>query len=121
MSIISDSELLTWLSTTDAKVTFIGKPVIGLTKDKRDSADIQVIYCSSRIGNTCGGACTVYDGAGETCLSAPGTECLRTTGNVEACSNAGCLAPCIEFIDCEEFLDDGFCSTPNTTSINVFT
>ena len=56
--------MLTWLSTTSAKLTFIGEPIKAL--DTRVGGNVMVVYCSNRSQNVCGGPCTVYNG-GATC------------------------------------------------------
>ena len=111
--------MLTWLSTTDAKLTFIGEPVSARSaKDKRAAEDTMVIYCNKRAGSVCGGSCTVYNG-GSKCLSASGTECLYATSNVAFCDGKDCTGSCHNFNKCGHPLDDNFCFTPGTASINV--
>ncbi|CAA7263905.1 unnamed protein product [Cyclocybe aegerita] len=77
-----------------------------------------VTYCSQRVFNVCGGACTVYNG-GATCLNAPNTNCLAATNNVGFCDRAGCGGSCNQLSTCGTRLDGGFCYTPGTRSILV--
>ncbi|EJD40297.1 hypothetical protein AURDEDRAFT_34320, partial [Auricularia subglabra TFB-10046 SS5] len=114
--ILSDSQLLTWLSTTESELTYIGAPVSRRQAGVGD--DVTVVYCSTRTQDVCGGPCTVYNG-GATCLSAPGTNCLRGTANIGFCSSANCQPPCNQFSSCGVRLNDGFCWTPGTVSIIV--
>ncbi|KAG6848741.1 hypothetical protein H0H93_014454 [Arthromyces matolae] len=117
------SQFNEWLSTTDADVTFIGEPISkagGVTPDSQYALDTIVTYCSKRSGNICGGACTVYNG-GAACLSAPKTNCLSATNNVAFCDHGNCGGSCNNFATCGTRLDNGFCWTPGTNSINVGT
>ena len=106
------SDILTWLSTTDAKVTFVNGPTADV------GGNVMVVYCSTRDGNTCGGNCTVYNG-GATCLNAPNTNCLMATANVAFCSGKSCASPCNGFNSCGTRLSNNFCYTPGTNSIAV--
>ncbi|EJD40301.1 hypothetical protein AURDEDRAFT_35236, partial [Auricularia subglabra TFB-10046 SS5] len=81
--IMSESQLLTWLSTTNAEVTYIGAPVLS---SRQLGGNVTVVYCSTRTQGVCGGPCTVRT-VGAVCLPAPGTNCLRATANVGFCSN----------------------------------
>ena len=105
-----------WIATTDAELTFIGKPINPLAP--RSAQDTTVTYCSTKNGNFCGGPCTVYTG-GATCLNAPNTNCLSATNNVAFCNSPGCGGTCNQFSTCGNRLDNGFCSTPGTQSILV--
>ncbi|EJD50741.1 hypothetical protein AURDEDRAFT_57649, partial [Auricularia subglabra TFB-10046 SS5] len=115
--IMTESEMLTWLSTTSAKLTFIGDP-IPKGVSKRVGGNVMVVYCSKRTQNVCGGPCTVYNG-GATCLGAPDTNCLSATANVGFCSGSGCGGGCNQFASCGTRLDNNFCFTPGTKSIIV--
>ncbi|TFK84436.1 hypothetical protein K466DRAFT_602012, partial [Polyporus arcularius HHB13444] len=66
-SVISTDEFLKWLDTTDAEITYIGKPINGSVP--RAAQNVMVTYCSSRTQNVCGGTCTVYNGPAA-CLAA---------------------------------------------------
>ncbi|KAI0755823.1 hypothetical protein C8Q74DRAFT_1320149 [Fomes fomentarius] len=109
-------EILHWIATTDAELTFIGNPINPLTP--RAAQNTMVTYCSSRTQNVCGGSCTVYNG-GATCLAAPGTKCLAATNNVGFCDRGGCGGSCNQLSTCGTRLDNGFCFTPGTASIIV--
>ncbi|KAJ3777803.1 hypothetical protein FB446DRAFT_777540 [Lentinula raphanica] len=111
--IASKEKILEWISTTSANLTFIGDPIT-----KRDTENTMVVYCSTRTDNVCGGGCTVYNG-GARCLDAPNTNCLTATNNVGFCSSPGCGGACNQFSTCGVRLDDNFCYTPGTESINV--
>ncbi|KAJ3826850.1 hypothetical protein F5878DRAFT_640428 [Lentinula raphanica] len=111
--ITSKEKILEWIATTSANLTFIGDAIT-----KRDTEDTMVVYCNTRTVNVCGGACTVYNG-GATCLSAPNTNCLSATNNVGFCDHSGCGGSCNQLSTCGVHLDDGFCYTPGTKSINV--
>ncbi|KAJ8088374.1 hypothetical protein PM082_022447 [Marasmius tenuissimus] len=108
-------EIYDWIKSTDANLTFIGDP-IDLTK--RAPLNTMVVFCDTRTQRVCGGTCTVYNG-NHRCLDAPGTNCLRATTNVGFCDRRGCTGNCNQFSACGTRLDDGFCSTPGTRSINV--
>ncbi|KAJ3728060.1 hypothetical protein DFJ43DRAFT_1085656 [Lentinula guzmanii] len=111
--IATKETILEWISTTDANLTFIGDPIT-----KRNIESTMVVYCSVRTVDVCGGACTVYNG-GATCLNAPDTNCLSATNNVGFCDHSGCGGSCNQLSTCGVRLDDGFCYTPGTNSINV--
>ena len=108
--------MMHWIANTDAELTFIGKPLNPLAP--RSAQDTTVTYCSTRIFNVCGGACTVYTG-GATCLNAPNTNCLAATNNVGFCDRAGCGHSCNQLSTCGTRLDNNFCFTPGTASIAV--
>ncbi|EJD50736.1 hypothetical protein AURDEDRAFT_111931 [Auricularia subglabra TFB-10046 SS5] len=114
--IVTESALLTWLSTTDAEITYIGEPIKGL--DKRVGGNVMVVYCSKRSQNVCGGPCTVYNG-GATCLDAPNTNCLSASANVAFCDRSNCGGDCNQLSSCGTRLDNNFCYTPGTKSIVV--
>ena len=113
---MSHEQMMHWLATTDAKLTFVGAPINPLAS--RSEQITTVTYCSTRSGNVCGGACTVYTG-GSTCLNAPDTNCLAATNNVAFCDRAGCGHSCHDLATCGTPLDNGFCYTPGTQSIAV--
>ena len=107
------SDLLTWLSTTDANITYTSGPV------SRDvGGNVMVVYCTKRTQSVCGGECTVYNG-GAKCINAPGTSCLMATANVGFCDRGNCGGSCNQLSTCGTHLDDNFCFTPGTASINV--
>jgi hypothetical protein len=110
-----------WLATTDADVTFHGKP-LGDLEDftKRNALNTIVTYCDNKIDDLCGGACHVYNG-GATCIDAPGTNCLSATNNVGFCDSGGCGGSCNQFSSCGTKLQNNFCFTPGTESILVGT
>ena len=110
---MSASDLLTWLSTTDAKVTYTGGPV------SRDvGGSVMVVYCTTRTVDVCGGECTVYNG-GPKCIDAAGTSCLMATADVGFCDHDSCGGSCNQLSTCGTQLDNNFCFTPGTSSINV--
>ncbi|KAL1759158.1 hypothetical protein FB107DRAFT_205464 [Schizophyllum commune] len=90
-SLLTEEEMLHWLQTTDAELTFIGEPIPGVNApedhalDRRAALNTVVTYCNKRVNDVCGGACTVYNGQAR-CLSAPGTNCLAATNNVGFCA-----------------------------------
>ncbi|KAJ3554560.1 hypothetical protein NM688_g3042 [Phlebia brevispora] len=114
--LLSFEEMKQWITTTDAKLTFIGTPINALSTEAADS--ITVTYCNTRAGDVCGGTCSVYTG-GSVCLDARGTECLKATGDVAFCDHSGCSGSCHQYSDCGHFIGDDFCSTPGTVSILV--
>ncbi|PIL23595.1 hypothetical protein GSI_14908 [Ganoderma sinense ZZ0214-1] len=116
--LVSHEQMMHWIATTDAELTFIGTPLNPLAP--RSAQDTTVTYCSNRVDNVCGGPCTVYTG-GATCLNAPNTNCLAATNNVGFCDRAGCGHSCNQLSTCGTRLDNGFCYTPGTRSILVST
>ncbi|KAF8546821.1 hypothetical protein OG21DRAFT_1517856 [Imleria badia] len=114
-SISSDEEMAYWIAHTDAQLTFIGDSINPLSSR---SDKTTVTYCNKRIGDVCGGRCTVYTG-GATCLNAPDTNCLAATKNVWFCSRSGCGGACNELSTCGVHLGNGYCYTPDTNSIAV--
>ncbi|EJF67486.1 hypothetical protein BD309DRAFT_966824 [Dichomitus squalens] len=114
--LVSHEQMMYWIANTDAELTFVGKPINPLTP--RSAQDTTVTYCSDRIDDVCGGACTVYTG-GATCLDAPDTNCLAATNNVGFCDRSGCGHSCNQLSTCGTRLDNGFCYTPGTASILV--
>ena len=108
--------MFTWLSTTDANITYVGEPIAPRGLSKR--ANVMVTYCTSRTQDVCGGTCHVYNG-GPTCIEAPGTSCLMATANVGFCDHGGCSGSCNQFSSCGTRLDNNFCSTPGTSSVIV--
>ncbi|RPD58882.1 hypothetical protein L226DRAFT_575337 [Lentinus tigrinus ALCF2SS1-7] len=115
-SVVSTDEFLKWLDTTDADITYIGKPINGSVP--RAAQDVMVTYCNKRTQNVCGGTCTVYNGPAA-CLAAGGTACLSATANVGFCDRGGCGGSCNQLSTCGTHLDNGFCFTPGTASIIV--
>ncbi|KAF8816741.1 hypothetical protein BYT27DRAFT_7127306 [Phlegmacium glaucopus] len=112
-NVVTVEQFKDWLAHTDAKLTFIGKPI-----SKRNALDTMVTYCNRRTDGVCGGDCTVYNG-GPKCLNAPDTQCLSATGNVGFCDRGGCGGSCNQFSTCGTRLDNNFCWTPGTASILV--
>ncbi|KXN93161.1 hypothetical protein AN958_00085, partial [Leucoagaricus sp. SymC.cos] len=118
-NVMSHEDMTNWLKTTDANLTYVGEP-IGNSLSPRSAQKTTVVFCNERVGNDCGGNCTVFTG-GATCLSAPGTNCLAATSNIGFCDNGGCSYGCNQLSDCATPLNNGeFCSTPRTESILVF-
>ncbi|EIW58828.1 uncharacterized protein TRAVEDRAFT_47971 [Trametes versicolor FP-101664 SS1] len=115
-SIVSDAEMANFLATTDAELTFIGEPFNPLAK--RAAQDTTVTFCTKRVGNICGGTCTVYNG-GATCLDAAGTVCMSATKDVGFCDETGCDGNCNAMSECGTQMGNGFCFVPNTQSILV--
>ncbi|KIJ40975.1 hypothetical protein M422DRAFT_173082, partial [Sphaerobolus stellatus SS14] len=114
--LITPEQFKNWLATTDATITYIGAPINDLTT--RDALNTIVTYCNRRTNNVCGGDCTVYNGSAR-CLNAPDTQCLSATNNVGFCDRGGCSGSCNQFSSCGTRLDNNFCYTPGTRSINV--
>ncbi|KAL1747379.1 hypothetical protein HDZ31DRAFT_80496 [Schizophyllum fasciatum] len=123
-TLLTESEMVQWLKTTDAELTFIGEPIPGVNAPeepdlaRRAPLNTIVTYCNTRVNNVCGGACTVYNGLAK-CLYAPGTNCLHATHNVGFCSGSGCGGGCNQLSTCGTRLDAGYCWTPGTNSIVV--
>ncbi|KAF8900248.1 hypothetical protein CPB84DRAFT_1650535, partial [Gymnopilus junonius] len=110
-------QLQDWLSKTDANITYVGKPIGDIsTLSKCQGGTTMVVYCSSQAANVCGGSCTMFNG-GATCIHAPGTNCLFASSNVGFCDGDDCDGSCNQFSSCGTPLDNGFCSTPGTSSI----
>lgn len=105
-----------FLATTDAELTFIGEPINPLAK--RAAQTTTVTFCTKRVGNICGGTCTVYTG-GATCLDAASTVCMSATKDVGFCDLTGCNGNCNAMSTCGTPMGSGFCFTPNTQSILV--
>ncbi|KAF8905896.1 hypothetical protein CPB85DRAFT_903258 [Mucidula mucida] len=113
--VITEAEFDYWLATTDAELTFIGDTA--KSHNPLAAHDTRATYCSKRTVNVCGESCTVYQG-GVACLNAPNTNCLAATNNVGFCDRSGCGDSC-QLSTCAFRLDDVFCYTPGTRSINV--
>lgn len=113
--LLTEHQFKRWLATTDADLTFHGKPILDL--DKRDG-NTMVTYCNNRIDNICGGTCQVYNG-GPTCIDAPGTKCIAATNDVGFCDRKGCGHSCHQISTCGTSLENNFCYTPGTQSILV--
>ncbi|TCD68005.1 hypothetical protein EIP91_011674 [Steccherinum ochraceum] len=121
-------DLLRWIATTSSELTFIGDPIEGPSpypkRADADALDVLLIYCSVYSGTSCQGPCTVYRG-GAGCIETPSTNCLKASANVSFCFLGGCqtgdpnVAQCHVLSSCGTKADDGFCFTPNTTSVNV--
>ena len=110
-----------WLANTDSEVIFHGKPLSDLSDlHKRNPLNTIVTYCTNRIEYLCGGQCHVYNG-GATCIDAPYTNCLSATNNVEFCDSGSCSGSCNQLSNCGTHLDNNFCYTPETQSIQVGT
>ncbi|KAH9928850.1 uncharacterized protein B0H18DRAFT_953771 [Fomitopsis serialis] len=120
--VTTEAEMIQWLKSTDANLTFIGEPIPGVNAPEglvsRSAQNTMVTYCSRRVDNVCGGSCTVYNG-GATCLSAPNTQCLAATNNVGFYDRGGCGGSCHQLSTCGTELDNGYCYTPGTASILV--
>ncbi|KAH9926251.1 uncharacterized protein BXZ73DRAFT_78757 [Epithele typhae] len=109
---VTDSEFLTWLATTDANITYVGPAT------SKRAKSVTVTYCTKRSGNVCGGSCQVYSGP-DTCLDASGTSCLMASADVSFCDHGGCSGSCNQLSSCGTKLSGGFCDTPGTNSIIV--
>ena len=92
MTLMTQDEMVNWLKTTDATLTFVGNPIPGINAPEglvsREALDTTVTYCNRRINGVCGGDCTVYTGSAK-CLKAKGTVCLAATNNVGFCDRTG--------------------------------
>ena len=120
-NLVTIEQFRRWLATTDADVTFHGKPLGDLSDiSKRNALDTMVTYCNKRIDDLCGGTCHVYNG-GATCIAASGTACLSATNNVGFCDRGSCGGSCNQFSSCGTRLQNNFCATPGTASILVGT
>ncbi|KAL0564851.1 hypothetical protein V5O48_017187 [Marasmius crinis-equi] len=111
-SVVSKQDMLDWIATTEANVTFIGNPIA------KRADGTTVVYCTKRTNNVCGGDCTVFTGSAK-CLDTDGTNCISATTNVGFCDKGGCGGSCNQFSSCGTKLDNNFCATPGTKSINV--
>ncbi|PIL23597.1 hypothetical protein GSI_14910 [Ganoderma sinense ZZ0214-1] len=114
--LVSYDEMLHWLATTDAELTYVGAPINPLVP--RAAQNTIVTYCNKRANNVCGGSCSVYNG-GAACIAASGTNCLAATHNVAFCDRGSCGGTCNQLDSCGTRLDNGFCYTPGTNSILV--
>ncbi|KAM5545147.1 hypothetical protein V8D89_001258 [Ganoderma adspersum] len=114
--LVTHEQMMHWIATTDAKLTFVGKLFNLLVL--RSAQDTTVTYCSKCIDSVCVGPCTVYSG-GAMCLNAPGMSCLAAMNNVGFCNHSGCRGSCNQLSTCRTHLDNGFCYTPGTVSILV--
>ena len=92
VELMSRDDMINWLRTTDADLTFVGEPIPGVNAPEglssRDAQTTMVTYCTKRNDNVCGGSCSVYNG-GPTCIDASGTSCLKATSNVGFCDRSG--------------------------------
>ncbi|KAI0644259.1 hypothetical protein C8Q79DRAFT_137735 [Trametes meyenii] len=114
--------LETWLRTTNAKLTFINPPPSVLDHNHsatpRSALNTIIVYCSKRVGDVCGGECTVYNGSA-TCLFTPHTQCILASKDIGFCDRKDCDGNCRTFSGCGTFLRDGFCLALGTKSIVV--
>ncbi|TFK64313.1 hypothetical protein BDN72DRAFT_274566 [Pluteus cervinus] len=125
LSIISSTaKIIEWISHTNASLNFIGD-LLDLRRDtianplwRRQAQNVQVVYCDTQIGDSCGGTCTVYNGP-NICLEASHTSCLMASADVGFCDRDGCGGSCHDLSTCGTALGNGFCSTPGTASISV--
>ncbi|KAH9926257.1 uncharacterized protein BXZ73DRAFT_78763 [Epithele typhae] len=125
---VSDSDILTWLATTDAEVIHVGADGESLQSPPpppradalaRRQGSVRVVWCDRRSGAVCGGTCRIYTGSA-TCLNVRGqAACLMASANVAFCDNTSCGGSCNTFARCGTKLDNNFCYTPGTDSINV--
>ncbi|KIK51007.1 hypothetical protein GYMLUDRAFT_50858 [Collybiopsis luxurians FD-317 M1] len=113
-----NAELDHWFATTDANITFIGKPPVPRTLLQRQATQTTVVTCDTRSSTVCSGTCQTLT-TSDTCLSVPGTECMMASEDVAFCDKSGCGSSCNSFADCGTKLDGGFCATPGTNSILV--
>ncbi|KAJ7819228.1 hypothetical protein B0H13DRAFT_2378495 [Mycena leptocephala] len=115
--LVTGDQLMDWLATTDANLTFVGPPAGTRDLGTRQTTTM-VTYCTKRIDDICGGTCQVYNG-GTQCIHAPGTSCIAATSNVGFCDKGGCGGSCNELSSCGTPMANGFCDTPGTASILV--
>ncbi len=113
---MSYEQMMHWIATTDAELTFVGPPINPLAP--RSAQNTVVTYCTNRVGSICGGTCRVHT-SGATCFDAAGTNCMAATNNVGFCSGASCTGDCEQLYPCDVSMDDGFCYTPGVRSILV--
>ncbi|EJF57435.1 hypothetical protein BD309DRAFT_431833 [Dichomitus squalens] len=112
--VVSHEQMMHWIATTDAELTFAGTAINPLTPLAEPSTT--VTYCVNRVDDVCGGPCTVYTGAA-VCLSTPNVVCLSATNNIGFCTGSDCQGTCGEWFACNTSLNFGFCATPGTASI----
>ncbi|KZV63199.1 hypothetical protein PENSPDRAFT_616917 [Peniophora sp. CONT] len=112
----SHLELMDFIMNTNATLTFTGAKPGSLAA--RAGGNVNVVYCTSRSGDVCGGSCTVYTGPA-TCISSPGTRCMKADFDVSFCDHGGCSGSCNQYNSCGTKLGNGFCDTPGTQSITV--
>ncbi|KAI0644273.1 hypothetical protein C8Q79DRAFT_138064 [Trametes meyenii] len=118
---MSEAQFTHWLSVTDATLTFVGGDFNDSIPLSRRAAQITTVtYCTKRVGNTCGGECTVYKG-GAACVDTSKIQCLAANKNVGFCDKKGCDGNCRTLSACGTFLEDGFCYAAETQSIVVST
>ena len=117
MYTVSHEEMVRWLATTNAELTFIGEPMNPLAP--RAAPFTVVTYCTTVEDNDiCGGECRVYVG-GSACIDAPGTQCISATRDIGHCSGSDCSGTCNQLSTCRTPLANGFCFTPATRSFLV--
>ncbi|KXN83100.1 hypothetical protein AN958_01851 [Leucoagaricus sp. SymC.cos] len=115
-NVMSHEDMMNWLETTDANLTYVGEPTYNQLPPG-SAQETTVVFCNRLVGNDCGGNCTVVTGKA-TCLPAPGTKCLAATQNVGFCDRGGCGHSCHQLSNCGTYLNNGeFCSAPGTESI----
>ncbi|KAH9926262.1 uncharacterized protein BXZ73DRAFT_102945 [Epithele typhae] len=124
---VSESDILAWLATTDAEVIHVGAdgeplpspPTTRAAALARRASNVNVVWCDKRSGAACGGTCRMYTGT-STCLNVKGqAACLMASANVAFCDNTSCGGSCNTYYQCGTRLDNNFCYTPGTNSINV--
>ncbi|TFK71107.1 hypothetical protein BDN72DRAFT_895953 [Pluteus cervinus] len=124
-SVISFDQILTWITTTDANLTFIDDPPFAIKPfPKRQEEEVAlavVILCTEQVNDGCSGDCTIHTAGGGFsggCASVPGTNCILATTDLQFCTGTACTGTCNSLADCGDILSDGFCATPGTNTIS---
>ncbi|TFK71106.1 hypothetical protein BDN72DRAFT_488162 [Pluteus cervinus] len=124
-SILTTTQMLKWITTTDANLTYINTPPEVEPFSKRQDQQLPVVIvvsCTEQVNNTCGGACTIMRGSGApTCLNTPGANCVLATADFQLCTGSACDGTCTSLTECidDETTFEGFCAIPGTNSLSL--
>lgn len=106
------------IGLTNLKLTFVDPGTTSAEISPFAALATRVEGCDTITGSCCGGVCIGFD-AGKQCVAlSMKIACLRASKNVGFCTQKGCKS-CKSLSNCQRKLDERFCATPGTVSINV--
>ncbi|TFK71105.1 hypothetical protein BDN72DRAFT_958365 [Pluteus cervinus] len=90
-SIVTTTQILEWIATTNANLTYINTPSEVEPFSKRQDQQppaVMVVACSAHVDSTCGEDCVVMAGSeAPTCLNTLGVNCILTTTDIQSCTD----------------------------------